>query len=75
MQYKTFLVISLAYLLVADEAAAFWATLAKGALKLIPTIANAFSSKSKKRREINNVFEPYHENLDLELERFLSQLQ
>nr|API81363.1 venom toxin [Hemiscorpius lepturus] len=74
MQYKTFLVIFLAYLLVTEEAVAFWGALAKGALKLIPAITNAFSSK-KRRREIETNLDPYQKNLDLELERLLSQLQ
>nr|A0A0C4G5K0.1 RecName: Full=Heterin-2; Flags: Precursor [Heterometrus spinifer]AGK88595.1 heterin 2 [Heterometrus spinifer]AGK88596.1 heterin 2 [Heterometrus spinifer] len=73
MQYKTFLVIFLAYLLVTEEALAFWGALAKGALKLIPSLVSSFTKKDK--RALKNIFDPYQKNLDLELERLLSQLQ
>uniref|UniRef100_A0A224XFL9 Putative Non Disulfide Bridge Peptide n=1 Tax=Megacormus gertschi TaxID=1843536 RepID=A0A224XFL9_9SCOR len=69
---KTLLVIFLAYLLVTDEAEAFWGFLGKLAMKAIPSLFGSSSKKSK--REIENIFEPYQKDVDLDFERFLSQL-
>uniref|UniRef100_C5J897 Probable antimicrobial peptide Con10 n=1 Tax=Opisthacanthus cayaporum TaxID=573324 RepID=NDB3S_OPICY len=80
MQYKTktFLVIFLAYLVVTNEAEAFWSFLVKAASKILPSLIGGGDdnkSSSKRKREIEDFFDPYQRELDLELERLLSQLQ
>nr|AIW60867.1 antimicroial peptide opistorin [Opistophthalmus glabrifrons] len=76
MQYKTFLVIFMAYLLVTNEAEAFWSWLMKAATKLLPSmLGSGRKSSSREKREVEDFFDPYQRDLDLELERLLSELQ
>uniref|UniRef100_A0A1W7RAY4 Antimicrobial peptide n=1 Tax=Hadrurus spadix TaxID=141984 RepID=A0A1W7RAY4_9SCOR len=66
---KTLLVIFIAYLLVTDEAEAFWGFIAKAFAKAIPGIVGAFSRKS--RREIRDLFDSNQRDLDID--RFFSR--
>uniref|UniRef100_P0DY16 Antimicrobial peptide Smp24 n=1 Tax=Scorpio palmatus TaxID=1662106 RepID=NDB34_SCOPA len=76
MQYKTFLVIFMAYLLVTHEAEAIWSFLIKAATKLLPSLfGGGKKDSSKRKRDVEDFFDPYQRDLDLELERLLSQLQ
>nr|API81372.1 venom toxin [Hemiscorpius lepturus] len=76
MQYRTLLVIFLAYLVVTNEAEAFWSFLAKIATKALPALfGSRKKSSSRGKREIEDFSDPYQKDLDLQLERLLSQLQ
>nr|AEX09222.1 antimicrobial peptide putative [Pandinus cavimanus] len=76
MQFKTFLVIFMAYLLVTNEAEAIWSFLFKTAAKLLPSMfGGSKKSSSRGKREVEGFYDPYQRELDLELERLLSQLQ
>nr|AZL95817.1 antimicrobial non-disulfide-bridged peptide [Didymocentrus krausi] len=70
MQIKTFLVIFLAYLIMVHEAEAFLGLLGSVLGSVLPSIF-----KGKRKREVERFFEPYQKDLDMELERLLSQLE
>nr|ALG64975.1 Amp2 precursor [Vaejovis punctatus] len=73
---KALLVIFVAYLLVTDEAEAFWGFLGKLAMKAVPSLIGGNKSSSKRKREIEDLFDPYQKDLDLQrLDRFFSQFQ
>nr|AZL95818.1 antimicrobial non-disulfide-bridged peptide [Didymocentrus krausi] len=68
MNVKTFLVIFLVYLIMAQEAEAFLSTIGNW-------IGGALSKLfgRKRKREIETFFDPNQQDLDRELERLLSQ--
>nr|AZL95819.1 antimicrobial non-disulfide-bridged peptide [Didymocentrus krausi] len=70
MQFKTFLVIFLAYLIMVHEAEAFLGAIAGLLGSIIPSLI-----KGKRKREVERFFEPYQKDLDMELERLLSQFE
>uniref|UniRef100_A0A1V1WBS0 Putative NDBP n=1 Tax=Superstitionia donensis TaxID=311983 RepID=A0A1V1WBS0_9SCOR len=72
MQFKkALLVIFISYLLVTDEAEAFWGFLAKMAGKVLPSLLSS-GKKDKRKREIEDFYDPYQRQLDLE--NLLNQL-
>nr|ADT89762.1 antimicrobial peptide marcin-18 [Mesobuthus martensii] len=75
MQFKKqLMVIFLAYFLVVNESEAFFGHLFKLATKIIPSLFRRKNQRSRSimKRDLENLFDPYQRNL--ELDRLLKQL-
>nr|AMX81476.1 venom peptide meuAP-18-1 [Mesobuthus eupeus] len=73
MQWKKqLMVIFLAYFLVVNESEAFFGSLFKLATKIIPSLFRRKKERSIMKRDLENLFDPYQRNL--EMDRLLKQL-
>nr|E4VP50.1 RecName: Full=Venom antimicrobial peptide-9; AltName: Full=Meucin-18; Flags: Precursor [Mesobuthus eupeus]ABR21067.1 venom antimicrobial peptide-9 [Mesobuthus eupeus] len=67
------MVIFLAYFLVVNESEAFFGHLFKLATKIIPSLFQRKKERSVMNRDLENLFDPYQRNL--EMDRLLKQLR